>query len=231
MKSGIDNELNWQPSDPIFADRLDAGRQLGEELRLRGYGDEPATVIAIPKGGVPVGHAVAQAIGARLEIIIPRKLPIQDDPDTSFGAITPDGTMVLDLPLIEEQQLTVDVIKHVAMETLSEVRRQMQTYCGDCPPLDLRDETAILVDDGLASGFTMLAAVRAIRRHEPKCVVVAVPVSTFNSLDRLAPQVNELICLVERDSTTFAVANCYENFSDVTDDQVRAFLQNAWARR
>ena len=167
--------MDWQPNAPIFSDRLEAGRQLGEELRLRGYGDEPTLVIAIPRGGVPVGHAVAQAIGAQLSLIIPRKLPIPDDPETSFGAITPDGTMILNLPLLEEQQLPVDVIKRVALETLSEVRRQMQTYCGESPSLDLIDKTAILVDDGLSSGFTMLAAVRAIRRHEPVRVVVAVP--------------------------------------------------------
>lgn len=230
MKPGIEDELDWQPNAPVFADRLDAGRQLGEELRLRGYGDEPTVVIAIPRGGVPVGHTVAQAIGARLEIIIPRKLPIPDDPETGFGAITPDSTMILNLPLIEGRQLTVHVIKRVAMETLAEVRRQMRTYCGERPPLDLTGKTAILVDDGLGSGFTMLAAVRAIRRHEPARIVVAVPVSTFGSMDQLKPQVDDLICLVERDDTTLAVADCYEDFSDLTDDQVRAFLQNAQTR-
>jgi putative phosphoribosyl transferase len=226
MNPGIEQELDWQPNAPIFADRLDAGRQLGEELRLRGYGDESAVVIVIPKGGVPVGYAVAQAIGARLEVIIPRKLPILDDPEAVLGAITPDGTMVLNLPLIKEQQLSVDVIKRVAIETFSEIRRQMQAYCGDCPPLDLVGKTAILVDDGLDSGFTMLAAVRAIHRHKPARIVVAVPVSTFSSIDRLKSQVDDLIYLVEQDDTAFTVANCYEDFDDLTDDQVRDFLQD-----
>lgn len=218
--------MDWQPNAPLFSDRLEAGRQLGEELRLRGYGDEPTLVIAIPRGGVPVGHAVAQAIGAQLSLIIPRKLPIPDDPETSFGAITPDGTMILNLPLLEEQQLPVDVIKRVALETLSEVRRQMQTYCGESPSLDLIDKTAILVDDGLSSGFTMLAAVRAIRRHEPVRVVVAVPVSTFGSVDRLEPQVDELIYLMERDDATLSVNSCYKDSNNLTDEQVQAFLQN-----
>ena len=218
--------MDWQPNAPLFSDRLEAGRQLGEELRLRGYGDEPTLVIAIPRGGVPVGHAVAQAIGAQLSLIIPRKLPIPDDPETSFGAITPDGTMILNLPLLEEQQLPVDVIKRVALETLSEVRRQMQTYSGESPSLDLIDKTAILVDDGLSSGFTMLAAVRAIRRHEPVRVVVAVPVSTFGSVDRLEPQVDELIYLMERDDATLSVNSCYKDSNNLTDEQVQAFLQN-----
>jgi putative phosphoribosyl transferase len=219
--------LDRQPEGPIFADRLEAGRQLGEELRLRGYADEPALVIAIPRGGVPVGHAVAQAIGAPLALIIPRKLPIPDNPETSFGAITPDGTMVLNLPQLEEKQLSVDVIKRVALETLSEVRRQMETYYAEPLPLDLTDKVAVLVDDGLGSGFTMLAAVRALHRHKPARVVVAVPVSTFSSADQLSSQVDELVCLVERDDATFSVASYYEDSDDLTDEQVRALLQNS----
>ncbi len=223
--------MDWKPDAPIFADRLDAGRQLGEELRLRGYGDEPAVVLAIPRGGVPVGHAVAQAIGAPLEITIPHKLPIPNDPEMGFGAVTPDGTLLLNQPLVERLQLKVEEIKRVTMETLSETRRQMRAYCGDCPPLDLAGKAVILVDDGLVSGFTMLAAVRAARHHEPACVVVAVPVGSFTAIDRLALQVDELVYLVERDDTSFAVAHAYQDFADLTDDQVRAFLQDARTRR
>jgi putative phosphoribosyl transferase len=223
--------LDWKPNAPIFVDRLDAGRQLGEELRLRGYGDEPAVVLAIPRGGVPVGHAVAQAIGALLAIIVPRKLPLPSDPDTGFGAVTPDGTLLLNQPLIERVQLQVEEIKRVAVETLSEACRQVRTYCGDCPPLDLAGKTAILVDDGLISGFTTLAAVRAVCRYEPARVVVAVPVGSFSAIDRLRPQVDDLVCLVEQDDTGAAIACAYQNFTDLTDDQVRAFLQDARTRR
>lgn len=231
MKPEAEDDLNWQPTAPIFADRLDAGRQLGEELKLRGYGEEPAVVIAIPRGGVPVGHAVARALDASLEIIIPRKLPLPDDPETGFGAITPDGTMVLNMPLIESQNLTVYVIKRVAMETLSEVRRQMQVYCDDCPPLELAGKTAILIDDVLGSGYTMLAAVRALHRHKPVRLIVAAPVSTFSSIDRLKTQVDDLICLVERDDTSFVLTDSYEDFSNLTDDEVRTFLQSAPRRK
>ena len=177
-----------------------------------------------------MGHAVAQAIGAPLEIVIPRKLPVSDDPETGFGAITPDGVLLLNLPLVERLQLDAEEIKRVATETLSEVRRQMQTYCGDCPPLDLTGKTVILVDDGLVSGFTMLAAVRAVRRHEPARIIVAVPVSSFSSIDRLESQVDDLVCLAERDDTTFAVSHAYHDFADLTDDQVRSFLQNVETR-
>ena len=174
---------------------------------------------------------MAQAIGAPLEIIIPRKLPVPDDPETSFGAITSDGTLLLNLPQVEHLQLNAEEIKRVAMETLTEIRRQMQAYCGHCPPLDLDGKTAILVDDGLISGFTMLAAVRAVRRHEPMRIVVAVPVGSFSSIERLEPHVDDLVCLAERDGSTLAVSQAYQDFADLTDDQVRAFLQNIGSNR
>lgn len=219
-------KTNKRSYGPMFVDRLDAGRQLGEELRLRGYVDEPSVVIAIPRGGVPVGYAVAQTLGSALQIIIPRKLLDPDDPQTSLGAITPDGTMVLNLPVVERQQLTPHDIKRVAMTTLAEVRRQVRAYLNGAL-LDLYGKTIILVDDGCSSGFTMLAAVRALRRHEPARLVAAVPVSPVGSLDRLASQVDDLICLVERDDEAFAVADSYENFDDLTDGQVKNFLVRA----
>jgi putative phosphoribosyl transferase len=223
--------LDWRPNAPVFADRLDAGRQLGEELRLRGYADEPARVLAIPRGGVPVGHAVAQAIGASLEIIILGKLAVPNDPETGFGAIAPDGTLLLNLPLIEHLQLAAEEIKRAAVGALSEARRQMYAYCGGCPPLDLADETVVLVDDGLITGFTMLTAVRAVRRYGPVRVVVTAPVGTFGAIDRLTPQVDDLVCLVEQDEVDFAVAHAYRDFADLSDDQVQVFLQNTRARR
>ncbi len=223
--------MDWKPNAPVFADRLDAGRQLGEELQLRGYGDEPARVLAIPRGGVPVGYVVAQTIGAPLGIIIPGKLPVPNDPETSFGAITPDGKLFLNLPVVERLQSDPEEIKRVAVETLSKVRCQMQAYGGDCLPLDLADETIILVDDGLNTGFTMLVAVRAVRRREAARVVVAVPVGTFGATDRLTPQVDDLACLVEQDSTGFAITRAYQDFAALSDDQVLAFLQNAKTRR
>jgi putative phosphoribosyl transferase len=229
MNSKDDAETKARSFGPLFADRLDAGRQLGEELRLRGHADDPTVVIAIPRGGVPVGYAVARALGSALQIIIPRKLPDPDDPEVTLGAITPDGTMVLNLPTVQRRQLTPHEIKQVAMSTLAEVRRQMRAYLDSIPPLDLDGKTAILVDDGCSSGFTMLAAVRALRRHRPTRIVAAVPVSPVGSLDRLAPQVDELICLAERDDEAFVVANSYECFDDLTDEQVRAFLIKAQA--
>jgi putative phosphoribosyl transferase len=222
--------LDWRPNAPLFVDRLDAGRQLGEELRLRGYGDEPAVVLAIPRGGVPVGFAVTQALGVPLETIISRKLSIPSDPQIGLGAITPDGKLLLNLPQLESLSFTAEEIKQVAMETLSEIQRLTQIYGSTYPLLDLDNKTVILVDDGVASGFTMLAAVRAVRRHEPARIVVAVPVGSFSSLDRLKPQVDDLVCLAERDDTAFALADAYVDFAELTDDQVHALLQDAQSK-
>ena len=222
--------MDWKPNAPIFADRLDAGRQLGEELRLRGYGDEPAIVLAIPRGGVPVAHTVAQALGTPLEVIIPGKLRLTSESETAFGAITPDGTLLLDPSQVESLDLEAEEIKRLAAETLSEMRRQTQVYCDKRPPLDLEGKTVILVDDGLASGFTMLAAVRAVRRHTPARVVVAVPVSPFSAVDRLAPLVDDLVCLVERDDTGYAIAHAYTDLADLSDDQVCTFLRGMQTR-
>jgi predicted phosphoribosyltransferase len=223
--------VDWKPNAPLFTDRLDAGRQLGEELRLRGYGDAPAVVLAISRGGVPVGYAVAQAIDAQLAVIISSRLLLPNDPETEFGAITPNGTLLLDQPLVERAQLQVEEIRRVAIEALSETARQIQAYCGDCPPLDLADKLVVMVDAGLAPDFTMLAAVRAVWHYEPARVAVAVPVGSFSAIDRLKLQVDELICLVERDDTGFAPARAYEDFTDPTDDQIRAFLQKAGTGR
>ncbi|UCC65624.1 MAG: phosphoribosyltransferase [Anaerolineae bacterium] len=214
----------------MFADRLDAGRQLGEELRLRGYRDEPAIVLAIPRGGVPVAHAVTQALGTPLEVIVPGKLRLPGEPETTFGAIVPDGTLLLNLSQVESLELEAEEIKRLAAETLSEMHRQMETYRGKRPPLDMEGKTAILVDDGLASGFTMLAAVRAVRCYAPARVVVAVPVSPFSAVDRLAPQVDDLVCLVERDDTGYAIAHAYTDLADLSDDQVCTFLRDIQTR-
>jgi putative phosphoribosyl transferase len=174
-----------------------------------------------------VGLAVTQVLGTPLETIISLKLSIPSDPQTSIGAIAPDGKLLLNLPQIESLQLEAEEIKQVAMETLSEIQRLTQIYGSTYRLLDLDSKIVILVDDGLVSGFTMLAAVRAVRRHEPARVVVAVPVGSFNSLDRLKPQVDDLVCLAERDDSAFALADAYMDFADLTDDQVHALLQDA----
>ena len=210
---------------PVFADRLDAGQQLAEEMLHRGYADEDAVILAIPRGGVPVAYPVAKALRTPLDLIIPRKIPIPGNPEAGFGAVTADGTVILNQPLVAQLGLPPEVIARLAQQILVEVRRRGEEYRGYRSPPELKGRTAILIDDGLASGFTMIAAIRAAIRQEPAKVVVAVPVSPASSARRVEPLVDELICLITRETRSFAVASFYQYFPDLTDDEVKAYLR------
>jgi len=212
---------------PVFADRLDAGQQLAEEMLRRGYTGEDAVILAIPRGGVPVAYPVAKALRAPLDLIIPRKLPIPSNPEAGFGAVTADGTVILNQPLVAQLGLPTEEIAALAQRVLGEVRRRVEEHRGHRPPPELKDKTAILIDDGLASGFTMIAAVRAARRQEPAKVVVAVPVSPANSVRRVEPLADEMVCLIVRETRIFAVASFYQRFPDLSDDEVKAYLRAA----
>ncbi len=212
---------------PVFTDRLGAGRQLAEELLRRGYSGENTVVLAIPCGGVPVAYSVAKALRAPLDLIIPRKIPIPSNPEAGFGAVTADGTVILNQPLVAQLSLPPEEIAALAQRVLGEVQRRGQEYRGNRPPPELKGKTVILIDDGLASGFTMIAAVRAARRQEPTKVIVAVPVSPASSVRRVEPLVDELVCLITRETRSFAVASFYQHFPDLTDDEVKTYLQDA----
>ena len=212
---------------PVFTDRLGAGRQLAEELLRRGYSGENTVVLAIPCGGVPVAYSVAKALRAPLDLIIPRKIPIPSNPEAGFGAVTADGTVILNQPLVAQLSLPPEEIAALAQRVLGEVQRRVQEYRGNRPPPELKGKTVILIDDGLASGFTMIAAVRAARRQEPTKVIVAVPVSPASSVRRVEPLVDELVCLIIRETRSFAVASFYQHFPDLTDDEVKTYLQDA----
>jgi putative phosphoribosyl transferase len=210
---------------PVFADRLDAGQQLAEEMLHRGYAEEDAVVLAIPRGGVAVAYPVAKALRVPLGLIIPRKIPIPGNPEAGFGAVTADGTVILNQPLVAQLGLPPEVIARLAQRVLGEVQRRLEEYGSHRSPPELKGKTAILIDDGLASGFTMIAAIRAAIRQEPAKVVVAVPVSPASSVRRVEPLVDELICLITRETRSFAVASFYQHFPDLSDDEVKAYLR------
>jgi putative phosphoribosyl transferase len=211
----------------IFADRLHAGQQLAEEMLHRGYADEKTVILAIPRGGVTVAYPVAKALRAPLSLVIPRKIPIPGNPEAGFGAVTADGTVILNQSLVARLGFPPGEIATLAQQVLDEVRQQVEEYHGTRPSPELKGKIAILIDDGLASGFTMIAAIRAARRQEPTKVVVAVPVSPASSMQRIEPLVDELVCLVVRETQGFAVASFYQDFPDVTDEEVKAYLSTA----
>lgn len=204
-----------------FRDRREAGQKLAEVLMARRLPDP--LVLAIPRGGVPIGCELAKALHAPFDLIVPRKLPIPYNTEAGFGAVTPDGTVVLNEPLVRELGLSKREIDNIVMAVLDEVQRRVKAYRPG-PPLDPKGKTVILVDDGLASGYTMIAAVRDVKKKAPAKVIVAVPCSPRSSVDRLEGEADEVISLYVQEYGSFAVASYYEEFPDLSDGQVLAML-------
>ena len=211
----------------VFKDRRDAGRSLAARLTKYAGG---AIVLAIPRGGVPIGYEISRRLDIPLDLIMPRKLPIPSEPEAGFGAIAPDGTAVLNESMVRYLGLGKKEIDRISMSVLSEVRRREKEYRGDKPLPDLKNKTVIVVDDGLASGYTMIAAVRAIKKSSPKTVIVAVPCSPASSVERLKKEADEVICLFEQPYGSFAVASYYEDFPDLTDDEVKSLIKEVISR-
>jgi len=213
----------WQA---LFEDRREAGRRLAERLLVYRHN---AIVLAIPRGGIPIGYEVARRLGVPLDLIVPRKLPIPSDPEAGFGAVAPDGTVVLNEMLVALLGLSTEEIERIVEEVLREVRRRIREYRGDRPFPDLSGKNVIVVDDGLASGYTMIAAVRAIKKVRPRRVIVAVPCSPRTSVERLEKEADEVVCLAVQPSGPFAVASYYEHFPDLSDEEVKNLLSQAHA--
>jgi predicted phosphoribosyltransferase len=210
-----------------FADRVEAGRALGESLA--GYaGRVDVIVLALPRGGVPVGREVARALGAPLDVLIVRKLGLPGQEELAMGALASGGTRVLNEELVQQLGIEEAVIDRVAAREAVELQRREQLYRGGRPPPDVAGRIAVLVDDGLATGSTMLAAVRALRSGGPTRIVVAVPTAppqTCAALERVA---DEVVCLMQP-YPFYAVGLSYEDFSEVVDADVRRLLDEARA--
>jgi putative phosphoribosyl transferase len=206
-----------------FRDRADAGRALARAApHLRG---ESAVVLAVPRGGVAVAAPLAEALRAPLELLFVRKLPIPHSPEAGFGAVALDGHVVLNESLVRLLDLPPERMDAIVAETLAEVRRRAREYTGSDRPPEVRGKHACLVDDGLASGFTMIAAARMVKECGPSRMTLCVPVSPHDSLLAVEPYFDDLICLIEQARPPFAVASFYEDFHDLTDAVVRALLR------
>jgi len=208
-----------------FRDRRDAGRVLAE--RLRHYAGRPdVLVLALPRGGVPVGYEVAQALGAPLDVFLVRKLGVPGHEELAMGAIASGNVRVLNPDVIAMLHVPAHVIDDIAAQEEVELQRREREYRGDRPPLDARGRVVILVDDGLATGATMRAAAASLRRHGVARLVVAVPVAAEETCEALRPEVDEIICAVTP-QPFYAVGAWYEDFSQTDDAEVRALLHRA----
>ena len=209
----------------IFQDRRDAGRRLARLLSSFA-GDDDVVVIALPRGGVPVGYEVARALGAPLDAFLVRKLGVPGHDELAMGAIASGGVQVLNRDVVEGLGIPGDVIERVAAHEEAELARREAAYRGSRPPLDVRDRTVILVDDGLATGSSMRAAARALRKLGPRRIVVAVPVAAASTCEELQQDVDAVVC-VETPELFRAVGQFYEDFSQTGDEEVSLLLHAA----
>jgi putative phosphoribosyl transferase len=204
-----------------FTDRRDAGRQLAARL-LPLAGEEPV-VIGLPRGGVPVAEEVASALGAPLEVLAVRKLGAPHNPEYGIGAIAEDGTRVVDPEALAALGIDDEMLDSIVAREWDELRRRVTAYRGGRPPPRLAGRTAIVVDDGVATGVTDTAALCALRRQRPQLLVLAVPVCPPDSARRLREAADELVCLIEP-RLLYGVGQWYGDFSQVSDDEVIAAL-------
>lgn len=208
-----------------FRDRTSAGELLGRrlvEMQIPG----PHLVLALPRGGVPVGAAVARALGASLDVLVVRKLGFPGQPELAAGAIASGGITVLNRDLLDERGLASPHMRQVMEEETRELARRERAYRGDRPFPILEGRTVILVDDGLATGATMRAAVDAVRTRSPGRVVVAVPVAPWETLRRLEASADQVVALLAPDHFV-AIGEWYDRFDQVGDDEVRRVLSGA----
>jgi predicted phosphoribosyltransferase len=211
-----------------FADRREAGTELASKLR-KYAGRDDVVVLALPRGGVPVGYEVARALDAPLDTFLVRKLGLPAHPELAMGAIASGGVRVLNDDVVRWYNIPPRVIDEVARSEQAELERREREYRRGRPLVDLRGKTIILVDDGLATGSTMRAAVEAARRHDPARVVVAVPVGAPATCEEFTDITEETICA--RTPVPFsAVGQWYRDFSQTTDDEVRDLLDQAAER-
>jgi len=212
---------------PDFQDRFVAGRELAALLER--YAHRPDTrVFALPRGGVPVGYEVARALGAPLDVFLVRKLGTPGHEELAMGAIATGGVRVINTDVVEQLGITPEEIDTVATREEGELRRRERGYRQGRPALDVSGRRVLLVDDGLATGSTMRAAVAAVRRLDPARVVVAVPVAAAEARDALALEADEVVC-ARTPEPFYAVGLWYRNFAQTTDDEVRALLALAAA--
>ena len=206
----------------LYRDRSDAGRVLATQLTAYANRSD-VLVLALPRGGVPVAYEVAKALHAPLDVFIVRKLGVPGHEELAMGAIATGGVCVLNEDVVQMLHIPDRVIEAVIAKEQQELERREHLYRDDRPPPDVRDCTIILIDDGLATGATMRAAIKALRQQHPARLVVAVPVAAPPTCEELGAQVDEIIC-AKTPEPFYGVGYWYEDFSQTTDEEVHALL-------
>ncbi|MGA3004794.1 MAG: phosphoribosyltransferase [Acetobacteraceae bacterium] len=212
----------------LFDNRRESGRLLAE--RLLKFKDQHPVVLALPRGGVPVGFEVARALAAPLDLVLVRKIGAPHNEEFAVGAIT-DGehpTVVIDQHLVRRLDISSAYLDEAKTAALAEIERRRHVWLGDRPPVDIAGRTAIVVDDGIATGATMRAALQATRARKPARVVLAVPIAAPDSLDDLRHEADDVVCL-DAPENFMAVGQFYRHFPQLRDAEVTALLAEAHA--
>lgn len=207
----------------IFSNRVEAGRKLASEL-VDLMGNRSVIVLAIPRGGVVVGYEVARKLKVPLDIIIPRKIGAPSNPELAIGAVTEDGGVILDEKLVGYLNVSRRYIEEESERQRREIERRLMVYRGEVPYPNLTNRVVIIVDDGVATGSTIKAALASLRKKKVKQVVIAVPVGPANTIQELEGKADRVVCLFEPEEF-YAIGQFYENFDQTTDEEVIRLLK------
>ena len=205
-----------------FRDRREAGRRLTEALD--GYRRRRPFILAVPRGGIVVGYEVAVGLDAPLDVVVPRKLRAPYNPELAVGAVAHDGSVYVDYPLVSSLRIPEEYLKEETATQLEEIRRRVSVYRGDRPQPALAGRAAIVVDDGIATGSTMIAALRAVRGMHAEVVVAAIPVAPPEGAESLRAEADDVVCLYTP-TLFYAVGQFYDDFGQTTDDEVVFLLR------
>lgn len=210
----------------MFKNRIEAGKKLAK--KLLDYRGKNVVVLAIPRGGVVIAFEVAKVLSAQLDLIITRKLGAPYNEELAIGAVAPDGSVVLDEELIRELQVSETYVNGTKKSEMDEIKRRMEKYRGTSEYTNLKNKTVIIVDDGIATGATVLAAIKFLRNKNAEKIIVAVPVMPFDSVEKIRGETDELVTL-EIPKSFSAVGEFYEDFPQTSDEEVVRLLKKAKA--
>lgn len=220
--------MHYPRQSPIFENRFDAGRQLAE--KLMNYDNKSVVVLAIPNGGVPIGLQVALALHADLDLVIARKIPLPLRPEGGFGAVADDGTVITNPDVLKHVNLNQQQINYQVSKVRGDIQQRSLLYRGTRRLSVISGKTVIIVDDGLASGYTMMAAVESIRRRKPKEIIAAVPAASAVAVKNVEKVADKVITVNTAFVPKFYVSDYYEYWNVLSDDEGQKCLTE-WRRR
>ena len=211
--------------DQVFNDRAHAGRILAAMLMPYRETFSNSIVLAIPSGGVPVGKVISETLDMPFDLVIVRKIPIPYNTEAGFGSVSWDGEVELNNKLLSRLQLSDSEIESAVAEVRRELKRRMERFRGSKPFPVLKGRTVIAADDGLASGYTMLSAAGSIKKYSPARIIIAVPTASISAVELLSPHVDEIFCPNIKETMHFAVADAYQEWHDLSEQEVIRILE------